>query len=288
MPRSSTPQVVASKLTVVPTDHTRGAFPHQQQPQPSQSHASFRVHRVSVSVLVACLVLLKCLVVPVHAATSTPRCPFCVHGVLSTAGSCKCACAGLALGPACSYTASDNASLVVYLNATADRFNAAALLRAVATACAVDASRIIYGYAVSTARFNATTVTLSVPGFAAGRLFVSVEVQDAWVAALGVVGVYPVIPLHVSTAPLGVFDLVLYADDRGVVVVTLAGIGWIAGCLLLAVAIVGVERRWLWNAEANFTAVEEEGPTAEVRRRRSLLYKRSNTPATPTTVVDIE
>ena len=223
------------------------------------------------------------------AASLSAKCPFCVYGRSNaSSGTCKCTCFGLAVGPACSYTNAENASLMLYINRTEGDFSATRLMTAVASACSVDVRLIEYGYAVRLApKFAAMKVRLRVPGYAAGRLYVSVAVEDLWVRELGVVGVYPELPLPATVAAATHFDMVLY-DDGQSVIVTLSGIGWLAGCCLLAVGAAAVDATWLWNAKVNFTPVEEEQPTADVLRRRSLAYKQSGVASTPQTPLEDE
>jgi hypothetical protein len=224
-------------------------------------------------------------------AARAVQCPFCVNGRVDisslTSSPCKCVCFGLFKGPSCSYTVADNASISILVNRTAEMFSGALLMRSIALACGVDSAQLGYSYALNSSKFSATMVLITVPGYAASRLFLSIDVRDPWVEELAVVAAYPILPSSVASESTS-FDFLLV--NNGAVVVTLSGIGWLLACFLMSLAIAAIERRLLWNAEANLTEVHDEEPSAESTRRRQLAYKKklasaegaSSTASTPT------
>ena len=227
-------------------------------------------------------VLLVVFLVVVGAAKAT-TCPFCVNGRV-VSGTCTCQCIGLYLPPTCSFTATENASMTIYTNMSASRMNSQHLMQAIAVASGLPTSALVYDYALNVSSFGATSVHVTMPGYAVQRLVLSIQLQDPWAQQFAVVSAYPAVPIVAAAARTT--DLVLYQGK--VVTVTISGVAWLGACAVLVAAITLAERHLLQNRLEATVETEEstDGPSTTATRRRQLMYERKGTGESTETPAD--
>jgi hypothetical protein len=173
------------------------------------------------------------------------------------------------LAPTCSFTRTDNVSIVFYLNRTIENF--ASQLFCAAVSSAADGANITFLYAYNISKFSALSVTVACEGYAVQLIMAAVNYRDPWTEDYGVVSAY-VVAAAPASAP-SAFDISLY--EAGNIEITLMGVIFFGAAILLSLLLPCMENGLLGNSTPTIKRFAASGEYRRQEKLRKQEYQRN-------------